>query len=262
MKFLVLMASFAAALAVARAKEGARFVRAAKSSKATNAPTETKSAKAEPPGYSYCTWAPDKSCYQSGWPACCAEDGGKDCPRERPGCDRDGASYCVWAPDYQCYQSGWPACCAAHGGRSCPPTQPVCDRVGASYCTWSPENSCYASGWPACCAENQGRDCPDEQPACDMSIDDCVELGNTAAELVVLTSWCEPGQADAAPFRTPEYLADCKKVAVSICEGYIYTVAQDWCPDKSMNTNKLLTLQGGCEDQVDSMVPGMKLALE
>ena len=35
-------------------------------------------------GTSYCTFAPDYDCFETGWPACC---GTEDCPDERPGCE-------------------------------------------------------------------------------------------------------------------------------------------------------------------------------
>ena len=95
-----------------------------------------------------------------------------------------------------------------------------------------------------------------------MSADDCVELGNVAAELVILHSWCTPGEGGTAPFRTPSYMAQCKDVANSVCEGHVPDVAQRWCPDKTMTTTNMLQLQGECEEQVDSMVPGLKLAFK
>ena len=36
-------------------------------------------------GTSYCTYSPDKTCYATGWPACCED--GETCPEERPECD-------------------------------------------------------------------------------------------------------------------------------------------------------------------------------
>jgi len=40
----------------------------------------------EVPGSSYCTYAPDPSCYKEGWPYCCVTMGVL-CPREQPPCD-------------------------------------------------------------------------------------------------------------------------------------------------------------------------------
>jgi hypothetical protein len=68
-------------------------------------------------GTDYCTWSPDKDCYEEGWPKCCEHDD-QPCPPDvahKPRCDKDGPpgrDYCAWAPDRSCYASGWPACCS------------------------------------------------------------------------------------------------------------------------------------------------------
>jgi hypothetical protein len=36
-------------------------------------------------GTSYCTYGPDMTCYESGWPSCCIVQG-ETCPDEQPGC--------------------------------------------------------------------------------------------------------------------------------------------------------------------------------
>jgi len=73
-------------------------------------------------GTSYCTFAPDYDCFETGWPACC--DPG-DCPDERPECEKMvGTSYCTFAPDYDCFETGWPACC---GTEDCPDERPGCE---------------------------------------------------------------------------------------------------------------------------------------
>jgi len=41
-------------------------------------------------GKSYCTYAPDEECYESGWPACCREE--TSCPEERPECEVDATA--------------------------------------------------------------------------------------------------------------------------------------------------------------------------
>ena len=38
-------------------------------------------------GESYCTWSPDKECYETGWPACCED--ADTCPEEQPECEID-----------------------------------------------------------------------------------------------------------------------------------------------------------------------------
>eukprot|EP00578_Thalassiosira_sp_NH16_P017578 CAMPEP_0181119740 /NCGR_PEP_ID=MMETSP1071-20121207/23762_1 /TAXON_ID=35127 /ORGANISM="Thalassiosira sp., Strain NH16" /LENGTH=252 /DNA_ID=CAMNT_0023204305 /DNA_START=148 /DNA_END=903 /DNA_ORIENTATION=+ len=80
----------------------------------------------DPPGSSICTYSPDNDCYKSGWPACCSENNGRDCPSFPTMCDNNGrkrgSSYCTHSPEYGCYKSGWPACCHQPGGdiMNCP----------------------------------------------------------------------------------------------------------------------------------------------
>ena len=40
-------------------------------------------------GSSYCVWSPDETCYETGWPACCAH-GEVGCPKQRPACELAG----------------------------------------------------------------------------------------------------------------------------------------------------------------------------
>jgi len=84
----------------------------------------------------------------------------------------------------------------------------------------------------------------------------CVSLGNAAAEIVVKEYWCTPGSGAYGVPQAPDYKAECKKAATSICEGQIAAVANRWCPNRYMSNSKLLDLQDECEDQVDDMVPG------
>lgn len=55
-------------------------------------------------GTSYCTWAPDKTCYKSGWPSCCSADG-NNCPKQQPPCDVPAKKKCKtkrrYTPVYQ-----------------------------------------------------------------------------------------------------------------------------------------------------------------
>ena len=37
-------------------------------------------------GKSYCTWGPNYTCYETGWPSCCSDDA-VECPEERPECE-------------------------------------------------------------------------------------------------------------------------------------------------------------------------------
>jgi hypothetical protein len=43
-------------------------------------------------GTSYCTYSPNEECYENGWPECCGDDGGKDCPDKEPGCEIDSGA--------------------------------------------------------------------------------------------------------------------------------------------------------------------------
>jgi len=79
----------------------------------------------------------------------------------------------------------------------------------------------------------------------------CTDLGNSAAEIVVMDNWCTP---DFAIYKDPNYKKECKDAAVTICEGNISNVANSWCPDKNLSTGKLKQLQDECEDQVNDMV--------
>jgi len=85
----------------------------------------------------------------------------------------------------------------------------------------------------------------------------CIDLGNTAAEIVVERNWCEP--AIATPYGVndePNYKAECKELATNQCKGMIYGVTKVWCYYQTPSSHELKELQDKCEDQVDSMVPG------
>lgn len=109
------------------------------------------------PGSSVCTYSPDYTCYNNGWPSCCGSPGGcssnppcdtspdkktpsptpyKKTPSPTPyksrkatqfptyeSNDLPGSSVCTYAPDYTCYQNGWPSCCHSRSD-SCPPNPP------------------------------------------------------------------------------------------------------------------------------------------
>ena len=85
----------------------------------------------------------------------------------------------------------------------------------------------------------------------------CIELGNTAAEIVVEQYWCEP--AVATPYGKddePDWKAQCKELSTNVCKGDITTVIAKWCYNNMPNSDQLMRLMDKCEDQVDSMVPG------
>lgn len=76
----------------------------------TQCPTAQPMCDIGPPGYSYCTYAPDKTCYANGWPPCCSKNGGVNCPKVKPPC-RVRPAYCTSYPDTNCYKNGYPQCC-------------------------------------------------------------------------------------------------------------------------------------------------------
>jgi hypothetical protein len=132
---------------------------------------ETTSTSVSVSGGSYCTYGPNTTCYESGWPSCCAEEA--TCPEEEPSCEIEdvpllGSSYCTYSPDMNCYESGWPSCCADEA--TCPEEKPACEipLVGSSYCTYGPNTTCYESGWPSCCGSDNAT-CPEEQPPCEVT---------------------------------------------------------------------------------------------
>ena len=82
----------------------------------TQCPTKQPMCDIVQPGSSYCTFTPDTTCYAKGWPPCCFQNAGVNCPKVKPPCRIDsipplGSSYCTYAPDTKCYKSGWPQCC-------------------------------------------------------------------------------------------------------------------------------------------------------
>mmetsp|Transcript_10310 Transcript_10310/g.22327 ORF Transcript_10310/g.22327 Transcript_10310/m.22327 type:complete len:216 (+) Transcript_10310:128-775(+) len=90
----------------------------------------------------------------------------------------------------------------------------------------------------------------------------CTDLGNDAAEIIVLNGFCTPGGTYGAAHEQPNYKAECKDAATTICMGNIPNVAHRWCPDKNLSMGKMKELQGKCEDQVDKMVPGAESTLK
>eukprot|EP00581_Thalassiosira_minuscula_P004944 CAMPEP_0183743126 /NCGR_PEP_ID=MMETSP0737-20130205/65056_1 /TAXON_ID=385413 /ORGANISM="Thalassiosira miniscula, Strain CCMP1093" /LENGTH=1012 /DNA_ID=CAMNT_0025978733 /DNA_START=189 /DNA_END=3226 /DNA_ORIENTATION=- len=134
----------------------------------------------QPVGGSYCTWAPDYSCYPNGRPGCCQgqSQGNAVCPEAKPPCELPqsatnptmpmlGADYCTWGFDHNCYTEGKPACCMGMTEAACPKERPPCDVDGAGYCTWTPDPGCYLQGKPACCF-NGKENCPEDPPPCDI----------------------------------------------------------------------------------------------
>ncbi len=80
----------------------------------------------------------------------------------------------------------------------------------------------------------------------------CIDLGETAASIIVNENVCDSNSATAYH----NYLQDCREVAYGICEGNIQNKIQQQCSDKlPVSTSELSQLMGMCEDQVNSMVP-------
>lgn len=82
----------------------------------------------------------------------------------------------------------------------------------------------------------------------------CVKLGETAAELIVKDEWCKPDGSSAYSDSDRDWRSDCRQAAYGVCKGAIVDVQEDWCPKKTFKTSQLLDLQDMCEDQVNDMV--------
>lgn len=79
----------------------------------------------------------------------------------------------------------------------------------------------------------------------------CTDLGKTAAEIIVKDNHCGPG-GDTTSYSI--YKKECKQAAYSICEGQIPSVADRWCPNKSLSNSKIRNMQDKCRSQVNKMV--------
>jgi hypothetical protein len=82
----------------------------------------------------------------------------------------------------------------------------------------------------------------------------CVELGETAAEIIVYSNVCPQGYS---PSRYQNYKKTCRQVAYGICQGAIQTKMNEQCSKSAASqwksTSKLNQLMDMCEGQVDSM---------
>lgn len=84
----------------------------------------------------------------------------------------------------------------------------------------------------------------------------CIDLGEAAAEQVVINDWCSPSRSNSNTYGNsdrPNYKEECKDAAVSICEGNINSVVNMWSCEQP-STSELNDLMDECEDQVDGMV--------
>ena len=76
-------------------------------------------------GESYCTYSPDKSCYITGWPACCLVEG--TCPEEQPPCEIPDMSMSMPAMSLPLGELGI--------GLEIPPEEPVQGESGSGEAT-------------------------------------------------------------------------------------------------------------------------------
>ncbi len=81
--------------------------------------------------------------------------------------------------------------------------------------------------------------------------DQCIDLGQTAASMIVYQNVCMTDHSA----RYQSYLESCRVVAIDICKGSITDKIKVQCPSKSITTDRLVQLMGMCEGQVNSMVP-------
>jgi len=95
-----------------------------------------------------------------------------------------------------------------------------------------------------------------EKSCLDDSPEQCEDLGDAAAELIVMDNVCSIMYDQASSHGRPNYKKTCREVAYGICEGQISRTIRNWCPDEMPSTSKLRTLQGKCTSQVNRMTGG------
>lgn len=80
---------------------------------------------------------------------------------------------------------------------------------------------------------------------------ECLDLGETAAEIIVSNYGCQVGAA----YKSNNYKKTCRSVAYGYCQGQIPIKTQIWCK-KTVTASDLLRLQNKCQYQVNSMTGG------
>ena len=118
-------------------------------------------------------------------------------------------------------------------------------------------------GSPSKRAENQcARNAIDKQVAkiekqCfSTSPDQCQDVGDAAAQVIVSNYGCSPYESSPYGSAT-NYKKTCRSVAYGICTGQISTYTTMWCmKSQKPNTPKLLQLQNKCKATVDSLTTG------
>lgn len=87
--------------------------------------------------------------------------------------------------------------------------------------------------------------------------DQCQEVGDMAAQVIVSNYGCMPPYSSNAPKGAMNYKKTCRSVAYGICTGQISTYTTMWCmKSQKPNTSKLLQLQNKCKATVDSLTTG------
>ena len=210
------------------------------------------------PDYCYPSGAdPDYDCYKKGYPKCCTKDKG-NCPNNnKPGCEclpgncsgnseSDRNKLCMYK-DSTC--RGTTYCGVSSGSCS---GQGRCEEMPVG-CTMNLDQVCGCNGitYDNECAANAVGINVDYEGAC-ASNAECKELGETAAEMIVLDNFCAPNYA--VPFSIENYDASCRSVAYDECEDNITDVAKRWCPGKAMSSSKLQQLQDMCVNQVNRLI--------
>lgn len=212
-------------------------------------------------------------CYKKGYPKCCTKDKG-NCPANStpececlPGkCSGDseenknskctlGDSTCI-GKTFCRYVDGD---CGVTNGR-CRDMPTACEYTFIQVC------GCNGVTYDNACEANSVGISVDYEGACgEISVDDvpayddfydgeCVELGEAAAEHIVLDHFCSPGS-----YATSYTIYDsrCKNTAYDVCEDDIEDVAERWCPTKDLTNSKLAKMQDKCVKQVNSMVDSL-----
>ncbi len=105
-------------------------------------------------------------------------------------------------------------------------------------------NQCARSGVDTT-VQGYERQCLNDNPQ------ECLDLGETAAEIIVNNYGCTVGAA----YKSNNYKKTCRQVAYGYCQGQIPIKTQMWC-SKIVSASDLIRLQNKCQTQVNSMTGG------
>ena len=93
-----------------------------------------------------------------------------------------------------------------------------------------------------------------EKQCLEETADECVDLGEAAAQEIAFEYCPFDAAASFAPESSPDYKEKCREVATGICKGALKDQVNDnGC---SISNNDLKDLQDKCEHQVDMMTGG------